>query len=565
MTISTLTGTYFVTVTPGSGNYGTTLTITDAAEIEPPAGANGVYVSASITGVSLDNAGIIRSGNGFDNGVVLESTASFTNSGLVSGGAFDPSDTQAPHGIGIYFAAGGTLINSGTIAGGTAGIGVDLGTGGNVTNRGNIDGGAGNFFLNTANPESGGAGIVVGTSTLADTTITNYGAIAGGYGQGTPIGIAGGGGIGVSLAGSGTLINDGSITGGKGGYVDYSYSNGSSVAGRGGAGVNLNGGTLVNAGTITGGAAGPVQISGPAGIAGDAVQFGSLAGTLVDDPGAIFSGDVVANSAVNDMLELAGTAAGTLTGLGTQFTGFTTLDVAAASDWTLQHVNTLGSATNLTVTGTLNNVSAFIDTGTATVETAGVLRSAVTGVTLVNGVTLAGGDLIDTADAKFIVGSDAAGAAAGKFTVKADGAITGFGYIAGAAVVDNGNLTASGGALDVTDAVSGVGRLTIDIGASLVLGAGVSGVKMVFAAGGDEYLKLDAVGSVSSFIVGFAATDKIDLKSILSTKLEYAGHTLEVFDGTKEVAALDFLGAYTLGDFQRSSDGHLGTLISFHS
>ncbi len=78
------------------------------------------------------------------------------------------------------------------------------------------------------------------------------------------------GGAGVNLAGGGLLANFGTIVGGAGGNSLSGYS------ASGGAGVVINGGTLLTAGTIVGGAAG----SGNGGM-GDAVQFGSDAGTLV--------------------------------------------------------------------------------------------------------------------------------------------------------------------------------------------------------------------------------------------------------------------------------------------
>ena len=70
------------------------------------------------------------------------------------------------------------------------------------------------------------------------------------------------------------------------------------------------------------------------GKTGDAIQFGSAAGTLVVDPGAVVSGSIVANGSMVDVLDLAsGAATGTLTGLGSQFTAFSTVAVDSGATW----------------------------------------------------------------------------------------------------------------------------------------------------------------------------------------------------------------------------------------
>ena len=93
----------------------------------------------------------------------------------------------------------------------------------------------------------------------------------------------------------------------------------------------LNGGTLTSAGTISGGKGGSGTLLG---AAGDAVQFGTVASTLIVNSGAVFNGQVAANSAVNDVLELAGNqSGGTGITLGAQFTGFSTLDFASGAAW----------------------------------------------------------------------------------------------------------------------------------------------------------------------------------------------------------------------------------------
>jgi hypothetical protein len=157
------------------------------------------------------------------------------------------------------------------------------------------------------------------------TTLGNSGEISGGDGGSGSSGAGGAGAAGVNLL-TGTLTNTGSIAGGAGGA-------GSAIGGDGGAGVFLNGGMLVTSGTLAGGAGG----SGTsAGAAGDAVTFGTASSILVVDPGAQFDGQVVAANS-RDVLELAGIqSGGTPISLGTQFTGFSTLEFDPGALWTVE-------------------------------------------------------------------------------------------------------------------------------------------------------------------------------------------------------------------------------------
>ena len=157
-------------------------------------------------------------------------------------------------------------------------------------------------------------------SNHAGNSLTNDGAIQGGAGNNASLG-----GLGINLS-AGTVTNNGSITGGAGGT-------GVTTGGNGGSGVLLNGGTLSNSGIVSGGLGGMAPTDGKA---GDAVRFGAVASTLNVDPGALFSGQVVANAGVNDVLELSGTqSGGTAITLGTQFTNFSTLDFATGAAWTV--------------------------------------------------------------------------------------------------------------------------------------------------------------------------------------------------------------------------------------
>ena len=118
------------------------------------------------------------------------------------------------------------------------------------------------------------------------------------------------------------------------------------------------------------------------GVAGDAVECSAF-GTLIVDPGAVFNGLVVAQHYGHSTMVLAnGSAAGTLSGLGTQFTGFTVVDETAQATWSLLGTSTIGSGSILDAGGQLSFIGAAegaghvrIDRG-ATVTASGTLAVA---------------------------------------------------------------------------------------------------------------------------------------------------------------------------------------------
>ena len=285
--------------------------------------AEGVSLASN---AALSNDGTITAGGGGSTGAVgvqLQTGASLYNAGQIVGGF----SSATAGGAGVSVVASATLYNenSGTITGGvgagnysgtatagTGGAGVDLVGAGYVTNQGTIVGGAG------------------GNNGYTPTYTYPYSPPSG-------VGAAGTGGAGANVVKGSKLSNYGHITGGRGGD---SYN---TPGGSGGVGVYVNGGTLLNAGTISGGSgtyggalAGDLNDGGSSGYgaSGLAVKFGSVAGTLVVDPDAAFNGNVAANSAVKDVLQLSGTG-GTLSGFGSQFYGFSTLSFAPHAQWTV--------------------------------------------------------------------------------------------------------------------------------------------------------------------------------------------------------------------------------------
>jgi hypothetical protein len=326
--------------------------------------SSGAYllVDGSITGGSGSRQSGADGGTGAS-GISLSGGAMVTNDGTLTGGRGGSGPRNDGSGGAGISLSGGMATNDGTVTGGGGGGGYRYGgaggagialSGGLATNDGTVTGGGG--AAAGIDGGAGGAGILLsGGIATNDGTITGgtggVGAISGGTGgagislsggmaknDGTVIGGQGGvahgvlaeyndggtGGAGISLSGGGIVTNDGMVYGGYGGFGAY--------GGAGGAGVYIGGGTLINAGTIGGGFGSRGASSN--GAAGDAVQFGSAAGTLVVDPTAVFIGNVVAND-VNDVLVLGGTTVATLAGLGGQFTGFSTLDFSAVATWTV--------------------------------------------------------------------------------------------------------------------------------------------------------------------------------------------------------------------------------------
>jgi hypothetical protein len=271
----------------------------------------GTYTGA--TGYSYGNGYYGRPGGAGAAGVTITATqySSYDNKAQITGGG---GGSGGP---------GETGVDPGT--GGSGGVGVDISAGELVNEEGGgISGGGGG---------TGGAG----------------GSAAGGKG-----------GVGLDISGGAIVVNDGTISGGAGGSRDEggSYS-------EGGAGVFLNGGTLTNDGSIDGGAGSSRVLADRQN--GDAVQFGSAPSTLIVEPGAQFlvvtdsifhttvtGGLVVANSSVDDTLQLDGAQSpSTDTGitLGTQFTGFQTLDFASGASWTVDVGAGAATSHTLTVEG----------------------------------------------------------------------------------------------------------------------------------------------------------------------------------------------------------------------
>jgi hypothetical protein len=519
--------------------------ITNDGQISGGSGAGyrgGAGISVDAQGANITNDERIFGGYGYYGGAGIDVTnysATVTNDGLIAGAA-----SRYFAGNGIDLALGGTIANSGTIVGGsntglprfgyggTAGVGVDFAGGGMLSNLGIIEGGAGGYSYVSYIATTGG----VGVDFTSNGTLNNAGIIGGGNGGagtyangsgataiifagggtlinsgiivgGSPgsayrvLGGGGGGGSGLEVLAGGMIINTGTIAGANGAYGKMS-------GGGGGDGIFLDGGTLVNAGAISGGAAGGAHQARHVGQAGDAVQFGSEAATLIVDPGAIFIGQVGANA--TDTLVFGGTGNGTLTGIGTQFIGFGTLTEVAGAQWTLIGTNTLGAGSTFRDAGVLSFLGTLTNKGA---------------------MDVAGGTLS-------LLGT----------------------------TTNDGTIEAATGFVTSMYGVGGTGTLEIGATGTLSLQNGALAGQTVDFLAGTGLLGLGHPLSFFGEIEGFRAGDVIDLtkpSGLTETGYSYADGVLTIMDGSATVASLHFEGSYATSDFSVGSDGHGGLYLTF--
>jgi hypothetical protein len=536
----TITHTVFVSQT---GTYQSPLTVAATGDIAPRQyGADGLVVLSSVPNASIANQGLISGGpanTGTTGGIGVDFRAAglLSNTGTIDGGSTGP--TYAGNGGAGIQLDGATLQNAGFIAGGNGGygynatgfdggIGVIISGGNSLSvNSGVITGGNGGYGDHGGG--AGGAGLM-----LAAASLSNTGTITAGTSGGAPAGPAAGT-AGVIMQDNAVLLNAGTITGGKP----------ATKGGQAGVGVMLDGGTLTNAGTITAGAS-------PGST--DAVQCGAQAATLVIDPGAVFTGLVAADTQASDQLQLAGTTAGTLSGLGTAFTGFADLTVDTSASWTLDNGNQLAGGGLTVSAGSLVVADSLTGIAHANVAAGGTLTAAGAGALSLGKLLLTGGTLDGSATGTILIGSQSA-PKPGAITI-ADGAgIHGFGTIAGAPVIANGALVIGNGTLTVADALQGTGVAIIQDAVLDAQGA-ITVANLNFQ--GAATLIAGVPTAITSTINDFGIGDVIDLQHLLATTLSFLNGTLTLDDGSKPVATLVFNGDYTGSSFALQSDGHGG-------
>lgn len=267
--------------------------------------ATNALISATYMGVNISSG----TGNGTNAGTIA-ATRTF-GVGLLEnavGGSFTntPTGTIVGGSLGVKLTSP-TLINEGTIeatsSAYTRSMGVDMLRG---------------FYTSFTN-EAGG--IVIGSDygVYDGGSVVNAGTI--GIGTAVGVGVANGIGIGTVHPLTVAVINEATGT----------------ISGTYGIRLGQESATVVNAGAVTG-------------TGGTALAFrGTGSNRLILDPGYSFSGVVAAYHGASNALELAaGTIAGTVNGLGTEFLHFQTMNFDPGADWFA-----LGSAASLpaTITG----------------------------------------------------------------------------------------------------------------------------------------------------------------------------------------------------------------------
>jgi len=128
----------------------------------------------------------------------------------------------------------------------------------------------------------------------------------------------------------------------------------------------------------------PVTVARPRRVSRVVVAAAAVVGA-----GAVFNGQVVGDGSNDTLVLAAGKHAGNLQGLGTQFTGITTIDEAAKANWTLTGGAILQSGQTLNVDGALTISGTASGGGTAVIESGATLMA--DGALSVTSVQFSGG------------------------------------------------------------------------------------------------------------------------------------------------------------------------------
>ncbi len=242
--------------------------------------------------------------------------------------------------------------------------------------------------------------------------------------------------------------------------------------------------------------------------------------------------------------------------------GATTLEIAAGA------ISVSGSATSLTVAGTLTLGGGISGVGlpvTALVAEAG---GAVRAASLVMGG--GSGDSITTDPTGSVEIGAAGGAQAGAVTIDAGATLTGNGSINPlGSIIDNGTILATGGTLTL-GTVTGSGSLTVAAGATLELESPTADpISLTGSQTTGSVLALaTARAAPTGTITGFGLGDAFDLEGSSLTGVQYTasttsiGGTVLLIYYTTIVARLYLAGNYAGLHFLGTPDGNGGTEIT---
>jgi hypothetical protein len=602
-TISGTSDGYTLTATPGNNPA----TITSVALL------NGGLYAANYAGAqwTITNAGRI-----LGPGVCLASAATVTNSGSIeaqagsapgygvnlrAGGSVTNATggTITGYAMGVLiYNASGTVVNYGSIAGGTFSA-VELQSGGQVTNHlgGTITGynfafGVGIFdqsgtvdnfgfiagsFMSAVNVNNGGAvtnessGTIVGYSYLgvaadgvaiynASGTVTNFGGITSSLGNGIYVANEGqvtneqgakvvGQNAGVMLGfAGGTLVNDGFIAGSGATYGGVTLKSGGQITnqssgtisgymGADGISVAIDPGTVTNAGGVTSNTVTAIELT--------------AGGTVTNLTSGIISGavDGVDFGTLASTLINAGeiTAAVDAVKFSASFANRLVVDPRASFSGTVDGGNAIGadrvSTLELAAAATAGTLTSF---GTQFIDFAQITIDAAASWTLTGANYFAAGTTLTNA---------------GTLTVSSTTVVD------AGSVINDGSIVMDPSSLTLADLI-GTGEVFVGADGSLVTQGTVAGGETIDFASHSGWLRL-LPADFSGEMVGFFSGDTIDLTGITdaSSPRIINGTTLQIEDGGNPPILLtldpnqDYTGVtFTIGT--DSSSNHYNTVTT---
>jgi fibronectin-binding autotransporter adhesin len=538
------------TLTIASGD---TLTLNGVATIVDKISGTG---SLAFTGGSQTlNGGTTLAGSSW---TISGSDAVKLDASVSYGGPF-----SAGAGTTLTIASGDTLTLTGasTFAGSTAGAGtLELSFGAETFEAGAHFGSLvslhsaaqasvnGAVSISGALLETAGTAIAIGgTLTLSGTGSAFAGAVTG---TGT---LAFSGGTDKLSAGTNLAVSDLSLSSGATASLAWSLAYAGDISEAAGTTFALGPYTLTLSGagsTISGAITGAGDLT----LSGGSQAFDSGA-TLTTAKWTLSGTDTVA---LNENLTYAGTysqAATTsltvATGDTLALTGTASLAGTVTGGGTVSVSN--GTVSGLVVGGTLDDLGTVHQTGLVTIG-----DSSSNAATL----SIASGDSYDIgANVNIAIGASAASAIDDNGLLIKNGG-TGISIVA-LGIVDNGQVEAATGTLELSKAVTGSGTMTVEAGATLELGSSAAATLGLTFGGASATLALTNPASFAATIEGFAATDKIDLVNIAATAATLeTGDRLLITDGATTVATLQLTGTYTGFTFDTVADGHGGTDIT---
>src|SRR5215469_12480542 len=360
--------------TVDGGNGTNTLEFTSAASPGTLTGIGADFVSFAKGTIDSGASWVFAGTNTIASSTTLTNSGTFTDTGtLVNAGtiAGAPANHLIMLGNGGYLQnlAGGVITGTGQHrdVSDAAGASVRISNAGSIGNVATsyyaigLQGTIGDYVVNSGSITSNVGGIYMVRGTVVNSgVVTGHSGYAVGIGTGYLHNLAAGTIAAGALVKNGKAVNAGIITDSNGAGIEQTGSgtviNTGSISGKYNGVLLRVGGTVVNAGTIYG-------------QNGTAVSFGTVGNDLLKlYAGATLIGVAAAVNSGN-VLELGSSGtAGTISALGTNFTGFGKVQIDSGSQWTITGSNSLASGVTLTDLGTLTNAGTITGAGAFVVD-----------------------------------------------------------------------------------------------------------------------------------------------------------------------------------------------------